>query len=267
MSAGIATEIGWIGAHLTRYPIGLVSRPRDAGSGRTGSTTPYGLAGLSALQRGLLHSNAGLDAATTPIVLVHGIGDNHTIFSTLGRSLARRGFTSVWTFDYGLFTVDVRATARRLAEAVERLAARTGATHVHLVGHSLGGLVARYYAQRLAPSVSIATVVTLGTPHQGTRTAQLLGLPLVRQLRPDSPLLRELAEPATGVRTRFVAFATDLDHLIVPGWRARIEHPDLDVTNLEVHGVGHMSLTNNRRIVRQIAGLLAEEPVSHRKRR
>ena len=104
----------------------------------------------------------------------------------------------------------------------------------------------------------VDTLVTLGTPHQGTQMARLATvLPLVKQLTPTSDLMRELAEPAPECRTRFVAFHTDLDHLIVPSWRARLEHPDLDATNIAIRRVGHMSLTNNRSVAHQIAGILS----------
>lgn len=62
------------------------------------------------------------------------------------------------------------------ASAGERLMARvfaTGAGRVHLVGHSLGGLVIRHALQR-APYLPSGRVVTLGTPHHGSRIAALL---------------------------------------------------------------------------------------------
>ena len=67
------------------------------------------------------------------------------------------------------------------------------------------------------------TLVTLGTPHAGTEAARPLRmLPLLGQLTPGSPVLRELAEPAPDCRTRFLVFASDLDHVVrpaaTPGW-------------------------------------------------
>ena len=83
---------------------------------------------------------------------------------------------------------------------------------------------------------------------------------MARQLSPTSSVVRGLAEPAPGCRTRFVAFASDIDHLVVPARNARIEHPDLDATNVDVHGVGHLSMPNHRRLAYEIADLLATTP-------
>ena len=46
-------------------------------------------------------------------------------------------------------------------------------------------------------------------------------MPLMGQLTPQSPLIRELAEPAPDCRTRFIAFHSDIDHVIGPSRNAR----------------------------------------------
>ena len=236
-------------AHLISYPFGLISESSPRPDRHT-------LVGLSPHQRSLVHY--AVDAAATPILLVHGIVDNHTIFAPLERALRRRGFTDLSSFDYGVLTTDVRATAQDLAVAVEKLVAESGAEKVHVIGHSLGGLVTRYYVQRMGGHEKVHTVVTLGTPHQGTKLARAGSmLPLVRQLRPDSDLIAELNEPAPDCDTRYIAFYSDLDQLILPSRNARIEHPDLRVRNVPVRGVGHMSLTNDGGIAFQIAAALA----------
>jgi hypothetical protein len=128
---------------------------------------------------------------------------------------------------------------------------------VHLVGHSLGGLVARYLVQRLGGDNRVESLVTLGTPHGGTLWAHMLPTPLVRQLRPDSPLLRELAEPAPGCRTPVTAVYSDMDQMLVPSRVGRCDHPDLQTRNVLVRGVGHMSLPIHRAVVDEVAATLA----------
>jgi triacylglycerol lipase len=250
VASGMAREAGWVTAHLMTYPFGLLSEPGSRSQRR------HNLVGLSPHQRSLVHF--AVDAAATPILLVHGIVDNHTIFSPLERALRRRGFTDLSSFDYGLLTSDVRATADDLAVAIEKLVEESGSEKVHVIGHSLGGLITRYYVQRMGGHQRVHTVVTLGTPHQGTALARAGSvLPLVRQLRPDSDLIAELNESAPDCDTRFLAFYSDLDQLIVPSRNARIEHPDLRVRNVAVRGIGHMSLTNDGGIAFQIAAALA----------
>ena len=250
MAGGVAVEAATTAAHLAMYPLGLVS---DAARTRR----RHDLSGLTPEQRGLVHH--GVAAAETPILMVHGIIDNHSIFTLLQRALRRRGFATVSSYDYGLLTRDIPAAAGLLGEAVEKLAANTGYERVHVIGHSLGGLIARYYVQRLGGDARVHTLVTLGTPHSGTELARpFRTVPLLGQLTPGSSVLTELAEPAPDCRTRFLVFASDLDHMIRPSSNAMLEHPDLSVRNVAVRGVGHLSLPSNSSVAFTIASALTE---------
>ena len=97
--------------------------------------------------------------------------------------------------------------------------------------------------QRLGGDLRVRTLVTLGTPHSGTRVAPLANAhPIVRQMRPGSELIEELSRPAPGCCTQFVSFWSDLDHLMDPLESACIDHPDLRVENVQVSGIGHLAL-------------------------
>ncbi|MFB6842388.1 esterase/lipase family protein [Streptomyces sp. NPDC056361] len=182
-------------------------------------------------------------AGRRPVVLLHGFVDNRSVFVLLRRALTRHGRDCVESLNYSPLTCDLRAAAGELGRRVEEITARTGQPQVDIVGHSLGGLVARYYVQRLGGDARVRTLVTLGTPHAGTTVAPLADAhPLVRQMRPGSEVLRELAGPAPGCTTRFVSFWSDLDQVMVPVETARLDHPDLLVHNVRVSGIGHLAL-------------------------
>ena len=253
---GAGTEIAWVAAHLAMYPLGITKE--KVRSGGREELTRFSLADLPPVQRGLLIGD--VVAAGTPIILVHGLVDNRSIFTLLRRTLRRRGFGRILTLNYSPFTQDVRSVAARLSTLVEEICEETGYERVHVIGHSLGGVVARYYVQRLGGDARVHTLCTLGSPHAGTYAARLLpqgSRGIVAQLRPGSELMQELAEPAPGCRTRFVAFWSDLDQMIVPQRSAAIAHPDLAARNVFLRGVGHMSLPIHGRVVHEITTLLA----------
>ncbi|MCC8250774.1 alpha/beta fold hydrolase [Saccharothrix luteola] len=238
---GVAVEAAWLAARTVLYPWGVAEeRVKPEGHYRTDHLSPR--------RRGLLVS--ALDAAGTPIVLVHGIGDNRSAFAVLSGALRRRGFGSVHAVNYSVLTAltgDVRRSAALLGEHVERICAETGSDRVHVVGHSLGGLIARYYVQRLDGDARVRTLITLGTPHGGTLAAYLLPTALTRQLRPGSDLLAELAEPSRPCRTRFVVVWSEMDQVIVPQRNARLEHPALVVEEHRIRDSGHLSLSVDTR--------------------
>jgi len=138
---GAAVELAWVSTHLALYPFGLFGRP-DGNEGHR-----YSLEDLPPVQRGLVIGD--VEAAGTPILLVHGMVDNRSIFTLLRRGLRRRGFGRVVSINYSPWTTDVRVAAAELAQEVEALVVETGYERIHVVAHSLGGLIARYYVTRL----------------------------------------------------------------------------------------------------------------------
>ncbi|MEJ2578945.1 MAG: hypothetical protein P8Z68_07580 [Kineosporiaceae bacterium] len=104
--AAAAVETLWGSAHLAIYPWGLVREqhePRER----------YHLGGLAPAQRGLVIGD--VEAAGTPILLVHGMVDNRMIFTVLRRGLHRRGFGRVFALSYSPTTNDIRGAARDLS--------------------------------------------------------------------------------------------------------------------------------------------------------
>jgi pimeloyl-ACP methyl ester carboxylesterase len=245
---GGLTELAWVGAHVLMYPLGTRTEQLRPDERRRPGAQPAAVRALFA---------ADPLAARVPVVLVHGLVDNRSIFAVMRRSLRRRGFASVCSWNYSPLLGDVARGARELGEHIERICLQTGHEKVHVVGHSLGGLIARYHVQRQGGHARIDSLVTLGTPHQGSVLAHALPTPLIRQLRPGSPVLQELAEPAPGCATPLTAVYSDLDQLVLPTSSGRCEHPDLDTRNVLVRGVGHMSLPIHRTVLDEVAATLA----------
>ncbi|SDF88214.1 alpha/beta hydrolase fold [Blastococcus aurantiacus] len=244
---GGLTELAWVGAHVLMYPLGT----------RTEQLQPDSLhrPGRSPAVRALFAADPL--AARTPVLLVHGLVDNRSIFAVMRRSLRRRGFASVCSWNYSPLLRDVARAAEDLGAHIERICAQTGHDRVHVVGHSLGGLIARYHVQRQGGDRRVDSLVTLGTPHGGSVLAHALPTPLVRQLRPGSPVLQDLAEPVDRCDTRITAIYSDLDQLVLPTSAGRCDHPDLDARNVLVRGVGHMSLPIHRGVLDEVALTLA----------
>ncbi|MFC5992739.1 esterase/lipase family protein [Pseudonocardia hispaniensis] len=257
---GIAVESTWLAAHLASYPLGLFREPiKENGVYRTDA--------LQLNQRSLVVADVA--AAGTPILLVHGILDNRSVFTVFRIALRRRGFGAVHAVNYSVLTGDLRTAAQELHGHVERLRKQTGAEKVHIVGHSLGGMIARYYVQLMGGSANVDTLVTLGSPHGGTLAAYAMPTPLARQLRPGSDVLTELARPAPGCTTRFLVVWSRMDQMILPQRNARLLHSDLHVEELELRDVGHLSLPIDPQTVHWVATRLAQphtedHPFRHR---
>lgn len=223
-----ALEVAILAGHLLLYPSGIYQERRAAAcAALPGAEDPAQLP----------------TQGPPPVVLLHGFIDNRSVFVLLRRSLGQHGRHRVESLNYSPLTCDIRTAAELLGRHIEEICERTGSAQVDVVGHSLGGLIARYYVQRLGGDGRVRTLVTLGTPHSGTRVAPLANAhPIVRQMRPGSEVIEELSRPAPGCRTHFVSFWSDLDHLMDPLETACVDHPDLLAQNVLVTGIGHLAL-------------------------
>ena len=186
-------------------------------------------------------------AAARVTFLLHGYFAPPSVLLPLRRSLAGKVEGEVVIFGYG-GPMDVAHQARRFGRFIER-ASPTG--RIDLVGHSFGGLVARYWAQELGGARRVDRLVTLATPHHGTSSAHLL--PAARELRPGSPLLRRLEGSAStlhGVRLTTVAAGGDL--MVLPPHRALLAGSDTH----QLEDVGHNGLLFSPRVFRIVADAL-----------
>lgn len=156
----------------------------------------------------------------------------------------------------------------RLVETVERAHEETGQS-VHLIGHSLGGLLARSLASEKPDQV--AQVICLASPFRDIRVHPMVlaAAGLVRQRiqsqpGPDGEVRRDCYTGgctctfAESVRTGMpdsitrAAIYTETDGVV--DWRSCVEEDD--TLNLKVEGT-HVGLAFNPQVYRQIAKLLA----------
>jgi pimeloyl-ACP methyl ester carboxylesterase len=220
---------------------------------------PFGIGGTTPESRseGLPTPLSALEAGATPVLLVHGYGHNRSGWTFLARHLRRVGFEHVYSLNYNPVTRDLPGLAWELARRVEATREVTGARRVHLVGHSLGGILIRYYVQLLGGEASVDTAVTLASPHEGTLAAGFGRSPVLRQLRPGSWVIQALQETARPSPVQWTAYYSNLDALVQPAGSAMLRHPALDATNVLVKDHGHLSILLAPGLGRSIARRLA----------
>jgi len=111
-----------------------------------------------------------------PIVLAHGLSGFRQLFGVVDYffgipSDLRSGGAKVFVTQVSAFA-SAEARGEQLVEQVEFIAASTGAGKVNLIGHSQGGLDARY-VMAVRPDL-IASLTTVATPHTGADLADFL---------------------------------------------------------------------------------------------
>jgi triacylglycerol lipase len=183
------------------------------------------------------------------VVLVHGFAGSRTSWFAVRRALREDGRTVV-SFDYLPWASSVDELADRLVETVQDVLAATGAGKVHLVGHSLGGVIVALALTREGLPALVDLVITLGSPFGGSPWAGTLPLgPLVRVLRPGSALLRRLAAAPAPAGVRWLAFASSLDPIVPVHCAVPANRP---VTRVIIDAAGHCGMLLDPAVITRI---------------
>ncbi|MEH2243613.1 esterase/lipase family protein [Nostoc sp.] len=151
-----------------------------------------------------------------PVLLVHGIDDTEAVFHKMRAYLIQRGW-SVYSLDLVPNNGDVGLD--QLAKQVADYITVTFASEqrLDLVGFSMGGIVSRYYVQRLGGINRVQRFITISSPHHGTVVAYGSRRPGCRQMRPDSIFLKDLNSDAVILgQLNFTSIWTPYDLMIVP---------------------------------------------------
>jgi triacylglycerol esterase/lipase EstA (alpha/beta hydrolase family) len=181
-----------------------------------------------------------------PVLLVPGYGGSTTALQSLAARLTAAGRDAAVVPLPGDGTGDLRASAAALDVAVRATLDRTGAASVDVVGYSAGGVIARLWAADGGASRA-RRIVTLGSPHHGTRVADLAGnlLPAdcpvgCQELATGSDLLRQLnARDETPAGPTWVSIWTTDDTTVTPPESARLEGA-VDIPVQSVCGESHV---------------------------
>ena len=219
-------------------------------------------------------SGAGLETRR-PIVMVAGMVQDEATVAPLTDALLEQGFdvTIYVPPDSGLD--DIRGYAKQLGEVVEAVRRRTNASRVDLIGHSEGGVTARRYVKDQLEGAPVHTLISLGSPQQGTDVGSLSTLlraagletwmPGLEQLIAGSAFLKELnSGDATPGDVRYVTIGTKEDIVTQPVAHAGIPGAE----NVIVHEacpertVGHFGLFEDAWVLQVITSVLAGEAAS-----
>jgi pimeloyl-ACP methyl ester carboxylesterase len=117
------------------------------------------------------------------VLYIHGIiGDTKSLVSSLQQPLAvehtngsiRELYDLALTFDYENLNTPIEENARLLKERLE--AVGLGANHgkvLHIVAHSMGGLVSRWFIEQEGGNKVVQHLIMLGTPNAGSPWATM----------------------------------------------------------------------------------------------
>lgn len=252
MATGVYPVVPHLGMVLARRRRG---GPRPGHQGRAVGVEWAVSVGMSAARPlGFLPLPGARTHGPRPIVMVHGYAMSRTCFLVLARRLARAGLGPISGFEY--WTLGrIASAARKLGRHIDAVLAHTGADRVDLVGHSMGGVVGRYFVALGGGADRVANLVTIGSPHRGADLSAVgLGRP-TKELFPGSAFLQRLQAAPLPPGLAVTAIWSRSDALVPGASRARLAARGAG--ELVFDDLGHLSLLTSRRVADAIAERLA----------
>jgi triacylglycerol lipase len=183
-----------------------------------------------------------------PILLVHGYGCSRGAWWWQRRRLETAGWL-VATINLEPIYTSIDNYIDPLAQRVDAVLAETGAAQLILVGHSMGGLVARAYLARYGAN-RVLRLITLGTPHGGSQLARIGIGQNSRQMEPGSAWLQRLSAQAPPPET--VVIYSPHDNYVMPQANLQLA----GATLRPINGLGHLAMLFSTRVSRVLRAAL-----------
>ncbi len=191
-----------------------------------------------------------------PVVFVHGYLHNRSAWVKYFKWLKDLGYTHLLAIDLkGKFSA-IEEYAEQLSVEVDKLLEKYNVEKVDIVAHSMGGLVVRYYIQKLEGCKKVRKVVTLGTPHNGTKVGVFVAGRARPQMLPNSDFLKGIKlnslDALSG--TELTVLCSDADFMIVPTHLARVDIEG--VPNICVGLVSHIGFIYDKHVFQEVLSAL-----------
>jgi len=166
-----------------------------------------------------------LNIKERPIFLIHGLWNNPKLFEKLLEKIKQEEYQLYRPhLPHKFGKTSISRLARDLDNKIEELVGRE--IDIDIVGFSMGGLISRVWLQNHNGFLRTKRFVSIGTPHLGTYTAQMIPssfMPGIAEMKRGSSLLSQLNNDLTSLEMlECISFFTKWDLMSFPGWQARL---------------------------------------------
>jgi triacylglycerol esterase/lipase EstA (alpha/beta hydrolase family) len=192
-----------------------------------------------------------VEGAPPPVILLHGLFQNRSCLFWLQYRLRAAGYRQIISINTPPWR-DLETLTERLAKKVDELCINLRVEKVILVGHSMGGMIARNYVQNRGGAAYVSGMITIGAPHYGSKLAPFALSPMGKTLLPGSAFLQKFNSVAWPQQTPAVSIYTRYDNMVLPAESGRMDGSRA----VELDGMGHTALLFHPRSLQAVIGAL-----------
>ncbi|GAV43668.1 esterase/lipase family protein [Streptomyces acidiscabies] len=196
-------------------------------------------------------------ATHNPVIFVHGLSSDASSWDDWIADFKADGYTAseldAWSYSWTQSNV---TTAQQLATEVRNVLARTGASKVDIVAHSMGVLSTRYYLKNLGGTAYVDDFVSTAGVNHGTTTAGWCAwlYTSCSEMNTGSSFLTSLnSGDETPGSVSYASYWSNCDDALTPDTTAILS----GATNVEVGCVSHTDMNNDYGVYQQVRNFIA----------
>lgn len=192
------------------------------------------------------------------VVLAHGLFHNQSAWVLFRRWLHARGFGTA-CLSYASWGRQWDETVNDVRDDLKSLLAAHPDQDVHLVGHSMGGLLLWAALARLdeADSRRIKTLVTMGTPFAGSKLSPFALSSLGRYLGYAGQTVRQVTSLPLPAHVRRLALYSLADNMVLPNTALRCTAPGW--CEKQTGPVSHVAMVHSGVVFRDVVEWIEKE--------
>ncbi|MER6674095.1 alpha/beta fold hydrolase [Streptomyces sp. NPDC000983] len=191
-------------------------------------------------------SDASALSTSTPVVFVHGYTGSASNWTSAMSVFRLNGWSgsNLFAYEYNSYGNNI-TNAQGLATFVNNVKARTGASKVAIVNHSMGGLVSQYYLKVLGGNTSVSHLASIAGANHGTTFAgACLIYTTCQQMYPGSSFIAQITSgDETPGSTRYATWYSACDGIILPYTSTRLSGASNNLVACQTH-IGFLTDTS-----------------------
>jgi triacylglycerol lipase len=186
------------------------------------------------------------------VVLVHGLFHNQGAWVLFRRWLHARGFGTA-CLSYASWGTKWDEAVAAVRDDLKNLLAEHPDRDVHLVGHSMGGLLLWSALAQLEDRdcARIKTLVTMGTPFCGSKLSPFALTSLGRYLGYKGETVSRVADLPLPAHVRRLALYSLVDNMVLPNSALRCTGPGWH--EKQTGPISHVAMVHSRKVFREVA--------------
>ena len=182
-----------------------------------------------------------------PVLFLHGLFLNRSCWLITKLRLRLAGFTNLHTINLSPLS-DIETLTEKVALKVDSLRHACKCEKVHLVGHSMGGVIARNYIQIRGGANKVEQCVIFGSPNKGSKLAPFAVTKLAEAVMPKCEFLENLNRKGFPKKVAVTNIFSRHDNMVIPYDNSILKK----VNDVKLAGVGHNTLIYDNTVFNHI---------------